>query len=298
MASFISLYMYVLRADGGTRYTITDAFPNTVDASDGDADRSFDAGDVITAPTLTPEGLYYQGWYLDGWLGVTQDGSRIYYMSNEILPRSFSFNANRDAFIACFLAGTLIATPTGDRPVETLAVGDPVLTAGGRTVPVRWVGRRTVVTAFGPGPKQAPMEIAAGALGSGLPARPLRLTADHALLVDGLLVQAAALVGTAARRLTAAELGERYTVVYHVETEAHDLIVAEGVAAETFLNNVTRRRFDNYAEFEGLYGETGSVIGEMDVPRVKSARQLPQAIRRRLDERVVGTMGTGTDAAA
>lgn len=148
-------------------------------------------------------------------------------------------------------------------------------------MPVRWVGRRSVVTAFGPGAEQAPVEIAAGSLGQDLPVRPLRLTADHALLLDGVLVQAGALAGTAARRLTAAELGERYTV-YHLETDAHDLILAEGVAAETFLDTVTRRRFDNVAEYEALHGEATPVIAEMDMPRVTSTRQLPLALRARL----------------
>jgi hypothetical protein len=281
MASFVSEYAYVLVDDGGNQYTTSSAFIITTNASDGEADTTFEAGDVITATSLPDGGLTYLGWYLDGWIGVTQDGNTIYYLSNEILPVPSSFTASTDAFTPCFLAGTLIATPAGDRPVETLAVGDPVTTADERSVPVRWVGRRTVVSAFGPGPEQAPVEIAADAFGPGLPARPLRLTADHALLVDGVLVQAGALVGTAARRLTAAELGERYTV-YHVETEAHGLILAEGVAAETFLDTVTRRRFDNAAEYEALYGAAVPAIDEMGLPRVKSARQLPQALRARL----------------
>ncbi len=281
MASFVSGYAYVLVDDGGNQYTTSNAFIITTNASDGEADTTFEAGDVITATSLPDGGLTYLGWYLDGWIGVTQDGNTIYYLANEILPVPSSFTASTDAFTPCFLTGTLIATPTGDRPVETLAVGDPVTTADGRSVPVRWVGRRTVVSAFGPGPEQAPVEIAADAFGPGLPARPLRLTADHALLLDGVLVQAGALVGTAARRLAASELGERYTV-YHVETEAHDLILAEGVAAETFLDTVTRRRFDNVAEYEALYGDARPNLPEMARPRVKSARQLPGGLRRRL----------------
>ena len=109
---------------------------------------------------------------------------------------------------------------------------------------VRWVGRRTIATACGPRADNAPVEIAADAFGPGLPARPLRLTAGHALLLDGLLVQAGALdEGGTARRLTAADVGDRQTV-FHVETEAHDLLLAEGVPAETFVHTVTRARFE------------------------------------------------------
>ncbi|HYZ34165.1 MAG TPA: Hint domain-containing protein, partial [Crenalkalicoccus sp.] len=46
--------------------------------------------------------------------------------------------------VICFLAGTAIATPEGERAIETLAIGDLVLTAEGRAAPVRWVGRQTV----------------------------------------------------------------------------------------------------------------------------------------------------------
>ena len=283
MATFTAGYAYVLSEVGENQYTIDNAFIITTIADDNDASGTFELGDVLTGQGLPAGGLTYVGSHLDGWIGVTQDESTIYFLSNQPLPTSPTpFTASTAPFTPCFLTGTLIATPAGARPVEALAVGDLVLTADGRTVPVRWVGRRTVVTAFGPTLEQAPVEIAAGGLGAGLPERPLRLTADHALSLDGLLVQAGALVGTpAARRLTAADLAERYTV-FHVETEAHDLILAEGVAAETFLDTVTRRRFDNVAEYEALYGDTAPVLAEMARPRVKSARQLPRTLRARL----------------
>ena len=98
------------------------------------------------------------------------------------------------------------------------------------------------------------MCIAAGALGDNLPIRDLRLTSDHALLIDDVLVQAGALVnGSTIRRIPNAELGERFTV-FHIETENHEVILAEGTPAETFIDNVSRRRFDNFAEYEALYG--------------------------------------------
>ncbi len=283
MATFTAGYAYVLSEVGENQYTIDNAFIITTIADDNDASGTFELGDVLTGQGLPSGGLTYIGSHLDGWIGITQDENTIYFLSNQILPTSPTpFTASTASFTPCFLAGTLIATPAGTRPVEALATGDLVLTADGRTVPVRWVGRRTVVTAFGPTLEQALVEIAAGGLGNGLPERPLRLTADHALALDGVLVQAGALVGTpAARRLTASELGDRYTV-FHVETAAHDLILAEGVPAETFLDTVTRRRFDNVADYEALYGDTVPVLAEMPRPRVKSARQLPQDLRLRL----------------
>jgi len=213
-------------------------------------------------------------------------------------PASISLASLSTAdFPVCFLSGVRIATPTGDIVVERLSIGDLVLTSDGHTIPVKWVGRQTVVTVFGPPENHRPVLVEAGALGEGLPTAGLRVTSDHALLIDGVLVQAGALVnGTTVRRLTAAELGERY-VVYHVETEGHEVIVAEGMPAETFVDNVTRRRFDNYAEYLALYGEQGATIAEIPAPRVKSARQLPQSIRERVAERA-RALASAEEAAA
>jgi len=203
-----------------------------------------------------------------------------------------------DPYVSCFLEGTQIATRTGPVAVEYLRVGDCVLTAEEKQVPVKWIWRQTVHTCLGQSMSNIPILIHANALAAGLPVRDLRVTADHALLIDGALVQAGALVnGTTIRRMTAAELGARSTV-FHVEMENHALILAEGVAAETFVDNVTRRRFNNYAEYEALYGEAGASIAELDLPRVKSARQLPAPIRQRLYERAAVVVGEPEAAAA
>ncbi len=186
-------------------------------------------------------------------------------------------------FTVCFLAGTRIATPAGERPVEELAIGDHVVTADGRVVPVSWVGVQTVVSLFADRLRTFPIRVTAGALGEGMPHRDLLVSPDHALFLDGVLIQAGALVnGTTIVRETA--MPERFTW-FHVELEDHSLILAEGVPAETFLDTVTRRRFDNFAEYEDLYGATGPRLTELSAPRIKSARQLPQALRARLANR-------------
>jgi hypothetical protein len=181
----------------------------------------------------------------------------------------------------CFLTGTIVSTLHGTVAVEDLRIGDVVLSADGRDVAVKWIGRQTVSTRFGPAKRLMPVRFAAGSLGKGLPTADLMVTADHGILVEDVICHAGALVnGTTITRVPLAEMGETYTV-YHIETEEHEIILANGAPAETFIDNVSRRVFDNYAEFEALYGDVPE-MEEMDYPRAMSARQVPAKIRARL----------------
>ena len=196
----------------------------------------------------------------------------------------------------CFYPGTLIATPDGATPVERLAAGDLVLTADGRAIPVRWIGRQTVSTRFADPLKTLPIRIRAGALGENLPARDLLLSPAHALLLGGVLVQAGALVnGTTIARETA--VPEVFTY-WHVETAEHSLILAEGVPAETFVDNVDRAAFDNWDEYLALAGGAAVPVPEMELPRARSHRQVPAAVRALVAARAEALLGsTGTAAA-
>ncbi len=198
------------------------------------------------------------------------------YTLDDIQP----FLQNTDSLTTCFAAGTQIATPEGETSVEALKIGDLVATADGRAAPVKWIGRQTRHKLFTPAERFAPVRVTAGALGNGLPHSDLVLTADHALIVDGLAINAGALVnGTTICFDRIESLPERITY-YHVETADHDVILANGAAAETYVDYLSRRTFDNHAEYAALYGEE-RIIPEMDMPRVSSARLVPPAIRAR-----------------
>lgn len=185
-----------------------------------------------------------------------------------------------DSFVVCFAAGTEIATADGFALVEELSIGDMIRTFDGRDVAVKWVGRQTVSTRFGPAERLQPVKIAAGALGENVPSKDLIVTADHALLIGDTLCHAGALVnGTTITRTE--DLGERFTV-YHVETEGHEVIVANGAAAETYIDNVSRTAFDNFAEFEAMYGDVAE-MEELGYPRAMTSRQVPAAIKAALD---------------
>ncbi len=103
--------------------------------------------------------------------------------------------------LACFAAGTRIATPAGARAVETLRPGDAVLTPRGPRR-LRWAGRRRGDARDAS--ELRPVRIAADALGPGQPSRDLLLSASHAVLLAGRLVPAIALLHGAAVRREAA----------------------------------------------------------------------------------------------
>ncbi|HET9019911.1 MAG TPA: Hint domain-containing protein [Acetobacteraceae bacterium] len=142
--------------------------------------------------------------------------------------------------VPCFRAGTMILTADGERAVERLRPGDVVLTASGRRATLRWVGQRTVrVTAA-----SAPVRLRADAIADGVPRRDLFLSPDHAVLVDGVLVPARLLANGATIRRDATRARVTYV---HLELDRHDLLLAEGLAAESYLDTGNRAQFDRAA---------------------------------------------------
>jgi hypothetical protein len=206
---------------------------------------------------------------------------RYYLVSNSPLTDGANIGfTTTGTYAFCFAPGTGIATPAGEVAVERLAIGDPILTADGRVVPVRWIGRQTLSKLFA-GDRARPVLIRAGALGQGLPHRDLTVTADHGMILDGFVINAGALVnGTTITRLPLSDLPASVTY-YHVETAAHDVILAHGAAAETFVDYAGRAAFDNHAEYLALYGADRG-MAEITLPRITCARQSPSALRDRL----------------
>ena len=143
----------------------------------------------------------------------------------------------------CFASGTLIQTTRGDVAVEALQIGDLVVTAAGAHRSIRWLGHRTIDCRRHPDPSAVwPVSIAAHAFGPGRPARDLVLSPGHSICVDlagEMLVPAAALVnGSSIARLAVAEI-----TYWHVELDTHDILLAENLPAESYLEMGNRAFF-------------------------------------------------------
>jgi hypothetical protein len=154
----------------------------------------------------------------------------------------------------CFLKGTTVRTTQGDRKIENLAVGDCLPTFFGGTRPIQWIGRYQYRRSD---PAKAwvrsilPIRIARSALGPNVPYGDLYVTETHALLIDGLLVQAGNLVNdTTITRYDARDLDE--LEFFHIKLERHDVIYAEGAPTETLLE--VDENAANFAEYLRQYG--------------------------------------------
>ncbi|MGI4978199.1 MAG: Hint domain-containing protein, partial [Janthinobacterium lividum] len=153
-----------------------------------------------------------------------------------------SINVTQPAPAPCYASGTLILTDRGEVVVEALVKGDMVVTASGALRPIRWLGHRRVDCARHPDPDSVrPVRVRAHAFGPGVPRRDLVLSPEHALFLDGMLVPVRALVDGLS---IVQEAWERVTY-HHVELDSHDVLLAEGLAAESYLDTGNRAQFAN-----------------------------------------------------
>ena len=144
--------------------------------------------------------------------------------------------------VSCFAAGTHIRPLRGDIPVETLHVGDIVDARFAGDAPIKWTGRRKVDCAGHPRPRAVwPVCVRAGAFGSDQPRRDLLLSPDHAVFVNEVLIPIKCLInGTSVTQLPTDKV-----TYFHIELEHHDVLLAEGLPVETFLDTGGRADFAN-----------------------------------------------------
>ena len=260
-------------------------FANTVAA--------FDPGDVIDL-----RGLAFQGNatpVYDGTTGaLTVMEGAVTDTLNLTAPGATTFAAEADGFggteiVVCFCSGTLIRTRQGDVAVETLRVGEHLVTASGAHRPIHWVGHRRIDCRRHPRPQEAwPVRIAAHAFGDGKPARDLFVSPGHSICVDLLgevLIPALAL----ANGTTVQQVDVETVTYWHVELDSHDVILAENLPCESYLDMGNRDFFMEAAVVGLTAGPDGrpSLRTHADFCRPFCAEgPLVEAVRARLVARV------------
>lgn len=186
------------------------------------------------------------------------------------------------SLLVCFCDGTLISTPSGQRPVERLRVGDMVMTSEGPK-PLRWIGQRRVSREeLAKDPKLRPVQIRPGALGDGLPLRKLRVSRQHRMVSRSrpsermfgpgeVLIPAVKLTQLPG---ISVENGLHAVTYYHLMFDDHVILYADGAPSESFL--VTQRSLAALtetarAELETLFPElTRDAPPALPIPRRKA----------------------------
>ena len=187
----------------------------------------------------------------------------------------------------CFAAGTRIATDVGDVMVEDLNIGDNVLTEpDAAPQSIVWIGKRLVDCRHHPDPRKVwPVRIAAGAFAPNQPTRDLFLSPDHAVFVDDVLIPVKYLINGG----NIAQIEVNEVEYYHIELAHHDIIVAEGLPVESYLDTGDRASFANGGAAMDLFPVFGTGVG-LEILREACSRAplvivgaVVEGVRRRLD---------------
>jgi hypothetical protein len=141
-----------------------------------------------------------------------------------------------DIVVPCFAEGTMLLTDRGEAAVQTLRAGDRAVALSGRQAPlqaIRWIGHRHVDCRSHPRPREVwPVRVQANAFGPEMPHRELRLSPDHAVLVEGVLIPIRYLINGS----TIAQQPVDEVTYWHVELPRHDILLAEGLRCESYLD--------------------------------------------------------------
>ncbi len=145
-------------------------------------------------------------------------------------------------FELCFLSTTQIRTPLGEVPVERLSVGDDVLTLRGPTRRIIWIGEGRVLATRGRRNAATPVIVRKGALADNVPHRNLRVTKGHSLYIDDVLIPVEFLVNHCSILW---DDHAQEVKLYHIELDTHDVLLANGAAAESYRDDGNRWLFQN-----------------------------------------------------
>ncbi|MBI0066655.1 Hint domain-containing protein [Commensalibacter sp. M0134] len=170
--------------------------------------------------------------------------------SNQALPnvnivRGSDGNSYFD-ITKCFLLGTNILTSKGEKPVESLSVGDEVVAIcnnGRINRKIVWIGKMDISVDQGKNRYDLyPVCIKAHAFGLNKPHRDLYLTPEHTVYIDGGLIPVRMLVN--GRSIVIDKSRDKFQI-YHVETEQHSILLSENLMTESYLNTDDKYLFDN-----------------------------------------------------
>jgi hypothetical protein len=196
-------------------------------------------------------------------------------------------NNNQGHNHSCFLKGTKISTPSGDRLVQELRIQDEVQTlAGCKTI--KWIGYNKFTKEQGRAWQDnvMPVHVARFAIDDQTPYRDLYLSPGHCVFFNEALIPVKYLINeaTIAQRMPSDMSAIEY---YHVELDTHEVIYAEGALVESY-DGWHRDNFSNFMQYERLYGaERSEMTPFAPILRYHGRRQELKGLVRSLISNVV-----------
>jgi hypothetical protein len=238
-------------------------------------------------------GRMYPGSIGDGNMGIALtwageapqafDSVSLTYPGNNIYGINVSTSdapVNSTVISVCLASGCMIATARGDVLVEELQLGDRVLTASGAHRGVRWIGHRVVDCTGSEAAVHWPVRIARHAFGANRPNRDLLVSPGHAICVTPEMeatVRAFDLINGA----LVAQVEVDAITYWHVELDSHDIIFANGLPVESYLDEGNRAFF---SRAEGSTHEAYQPVQTRCRPQITEGAFL-EAARARLLKR-------------
>jgi hypothetical protein len=188
--------------------------------------------------------------------GTVAGGTKLVLTNSGGVHETLTFGGSVSSFIVttgpgisgtdlttlCFCAGTLIGTPEGEVQVEKLKAGDIVLTTHNGPRAVRWIGRGKVLATRGKRTAATPVIVRKGALADNVPNQDLHVTKAHGVYIDDALIPVEFLVN---HRTILWDDRAQEVEIYHVELDRHDLLLANGMPAESYRDDGNRWLFQN-----------------------------------------------------
>ena len=189
---------------------------------------------------------------------------------------------------SCFLKGTKISTPSGDRLVQELRIGDEVQTLAGRKT-IKWIGYNKFTKEEGRAWQDGVMPIRVGrfAIDDQAPYSDLYLSPLHCVFFNETLIPVMYLVNETS--ITQATPSEMSTLeYYHVEFDTHEVIYAKGALVESY-DGSNRENFSNFMQYERLYGveRQSEMTPPAPILRYRGRRQELKGLVRSLISNVV-----------
>jgi len=210
----------------------------------------------------------------------------LHYGSPTSYSKTFTQSDGNGGIITCFLSGSLINTTSGNTPVEDISIGDEIIAyvdgvATSRRV--TWAGQAHCnVRAHLPDDEAGyPVRILKDAISDGVPFKDLLITAEHCLFFDGQFVPARMLVNGRSIFFDKSITSYDY---YHIETEDHSVIMADGMLTESYLDTGNRRTFSQKGNVVSIGGSRNLSWNDAAAPLTVS-RETVEPLFRKIERR-------------